>query len=655
MPRQKLNDSNNLNNNFTPATVEQKSLIEHRIASIRELNAELVNLFFSTVSPFLILHGGMFFLKQEGNIFSYVQNSYKKPIIENALRSSTLDQGYVVVADNPETGYQNVITFGGGMGIVDRYAESNNPDVIYNQLIESIRDFENSGSGGYRSLGVSNQLEMIKTFGEVSGSVFAENYLSIALSILSPLFYYLLFPPFANRISRLLSNRQLANNSEAMLSALSAADADEMIEQLNLINLSAKRWFYSSAVSISSMAFFLLSLSAVLVAENGQLSYESIGFIATFFVAQCRNGFKLYQKQQAQERLMQELTAAKNSMNKAISVTNGSCVLHKGFNLRDSYFIFNASEKYQSLSPETVNQVVKDVLFKNGISITDFSTRKLSFGISKLTNVAADKIKLEITQYLQSLVAIKKLSMQVYAEYPVHEIVKTVILVNDLPVANYFITLNLKEKNDVAEVRALFNRCIVTATENGISICGNQPYPPQPKVKAKAPVVVLATESAKPGTKFRKLTAKKLLETNSSIEPIPAASKSKEVTQFKWSAGTYRSDDPDCRIKAINHPAFSKHFVLFSIPEDRFPTGVYQHVKNKVEEGKMATNKQAQQGLQVRAERAYDETRREWFISSMRCKLVGDSAGNVRVFAREERNEDGATLHIFRGRNLSEH
>jgi hypothetical protein len=170
-----------------------------------------------------------------------------------------------------------------------------------------------------------------------------------------------------------------------------------------------------------------------------------------------------------------------------------------------------------------------------------------------------------------------------------------------------------------------------------------------------SPLLVAASTSL-PAVRERK-AAKAPAELSAIIPPVMPE---EESVIIRWTAGLFQSTNKNCSIKRVEHPLFSRnHFVMFQIPRKCFPNdAIYEAVKNKVEEGRLASKKEGHQGGQFRVEAARDETKkhRPWFIANMRYKGLGTVLGDIRLFAEHQLSLDGKNhLYIYKGLNLHAH
>jgi hypothetical protein len=446
------------------------------------------------------------------------------------------------------------------------------------------------------------------------------------------------------------------------LITLSSDQAYLYIQELQLANktleVQAKRsvWF----MRIFTLISLLLAAEAVNVKR--EIEPAVLVFILTnlaTIINDLINSSYEYYKQYA---LTKRLQVILQQNNKIIAGLKKTWEMDRS----GEFLIFNGCH-FQQLSPYVVNQTLKNILLKNGIEIVSYSHNTLTIAATKLTDKKANLINKQLSDYLTTLLAIKKMTMQIAQLFPLVNFVKFITLASDgLPTAKFVLpATNLVYK--LATFQNLFSQCLIIINDDVVTIEGRYPATPQALqcVLGEFKATNLSSTSLNFSRAYQQPTHVKhrsLWKESKPEQPKATVQVSQQPTPRMlkiWASATYDSEAEQCEVKQLSHRLLGRnHFILFRLPQHCFPSpAVYSAVKKKIEEADLAESKVGAQGLQFRVEFAKDETQpnRPWFRAEMRGKFLGNHLGDIRVYASKETNAAGDHLFIFKGINLNAH
>ncbi|HSW93831.1 MAG TPA: hypothetical protein VLJ15_05685 [Gammaproteobacteria bacterium] len=347
-----------------------------------------------------------------------------------------------------------------------------------------------------------------------------------------------------------------------------------------------------------------------------------------------------------------------SQLDRAVECTGVSFEFVKGESLALDYLKFKPVVS-NGLSTSMVNQIVKNVLFKNGAPVVSyeknyFTIKPFSLASGKIASVN-QKIEKEIERYQAIKKTGERIKTVLQTDYTKHIISDE----SELPVAVY--QISLKDKNfHLESVRKLFDGCEVEEKGSWLFIKGYHltrlEHPNQPVLPGVSddenPNAFLMTTNA--GITRRKQLKKQEQKTEKSTREEKSGSY--ERIEFPCGA-VYDSRDPDCEVKKVRHPVFGEnHFILFRIPESAFASPIdCKAVRNKINEAEFATSAVGSQGLQFRRGLGRDLTapHARLFSSDLRSKHLGVKLGNIRPVAETERSLQNSAkqLHVFKGIN----
>jgi hypothetical protein len=443
---------------------------------------------------------------------------------------------------------------------------------------------------------------------------------------------------------------------------LTTQEADAYIEDLKSSNAYLA---VRARQSIWLMRVFTV-VSLVLAAEatkgKGEIEPAILVFIltnvATLINDLLKSGYEYYQ----QVTLNKRLSAILMQYNKAISCLNKNWEM----DYTGEFLIFNGC-KYKQLSPYVVNQTLKNILLKQGCEIISYGHNTLTIAAKKISQQQAKLINEFLTNYLDNLLTIKKMTKQITQLLPSTDFVKFVVLdENELPKAKFLLSV-ASSSYALQTFINIFDRCKVYYSDDKLIIEGCAAASQQVlqqvldenkfsnNLQSVNSVPVTCSQPAEIKTHIIR-AAKPSQVVTTSLQPESTVS---ERIVKVWPSATYDSEIKNSEVKQLSHELLGRnHFVLFKLPADCFPNPtIYNAIKNKIEEASLAKSNVGAQGLQFRVEVAQDETqpRRPWFRSEMRGKFLGSNLGDIRVYASKETNAEGDHLYVFKGLNLNAH
>ena len=123
---------------------------------------------------------------------------------------------------------------------------------------------------------------------------------------------------------------------------------------------------------------------------------------------------------------------------------------------------------------------------------------------------------------------------------------------------------------------------------------------------------------------------------------------------YKWHSGTYsnRGDSKVVKIRGA-HNLFS----LFKLKPEDFPSGqkeAYHHFKNIITTNAHIVPKKDSQGI-VSTRTPVKDAQGRWFTAKHKAKALGGAYGNIRVYARQEDDNQGHRLLVFNTVKLRSH
>jgi hypothetical protein len=116
--------------------------------------------------------------------------------------------------------------------------------------------------------------------------------------------------------------------------------------------------------------------------------------------------FQMFYQRQQQTTFENKINTLLSTYKDLLSFTDGAIELYKGKSLSDSYITYRAT-KYETLSDCLTNQIVKNALSENNVTIIEYTKTTHSFRLRKLSELEVLTIKAKINRTFLSRIAIK--------------------------------------------------------------------------------------------------------------------------------------------------------------------------------------------------------------------------------------------------------
>lgn len=165
-----------------------------------------------------------------------------------------------------------------------------------------------------------------------------------------------------------------------------------------------------------------------------------------------------------------------------------------------------------------------------------------------------------------------------------------------------------------------------------------------------------AHEVAEPESCFNKVLGAPLKKNKrvTNLAPQVTPARLSPLEKYTWPSGTY---SPSGEAKVVKIRGAHNLFSLFKLKRKDFPycqAEAYDHFKAIITTNARIVPKRDNQGI-VSTQTPVKDTEGEWFIANYKAKALGRAHGNIRVYARQENDNQGHTLLVFNTVKLRSH
>jgi len=156
------------------------------------------------------------------------------------------------------------------------------------------------------------------------------------------------------------------------------------------------------------------------------------------------------------------------------------------------------------------------------------------------------------------------------------------------------------------------------------------------------------------GRRRRQRRAKSASNVTPRVTTVPTP---RAAVRHQWPSGRYDSTDPQSSVVKLDPRKFAPNcYAIFTAQLHDFKSGVhYNKAKSVCESGRLVRGEKGSQGLKaVNLVKIVKSPHGGFFASTLKAKILGKTgAGNLRVHAREEVDDDGNTLYVFGSNGVS--